>query len=237
MAGRGGASRRRARQAGRGWAYVAGGVMALGLAIAVILLGVATRAGQEDGTASGPLVVPTPRPADVPRDGMTYGRADAPVVISEYLDFQCPFCRRAAVSVLPVIEAEYVATGKVRIEVHPIAILGDESGLAAQAARCAGEQGKFWEYHDILFANQSGENVGAFTEERLRQMATALQLDVRAFGSCLGSDKYAGAVEQETQAAHNAGVKGTPTFLVNGKRVEPALDALKSAIEAALAGG
>lgn len=237
MANRGGASRRRARRAGRGWTYAAGGVMALGLAIAVILLGVATRAGQEDGTTGGPLVVPTPRPTSVPHDGMTYGQADAPVAISEYLDFQCPFCRRAAVSVLPIIDADYVATGKVRIEVHPIAILGDESGLAAQAARCAGEQGKFWEYHDILFANQSGENRGAFTKERLKQMATALQLDVEAFGSCLGSGKYAGVVEQETQAAHAAGVRGTPTFLVNGKRVEPTLDALKSAIETALAGG
>jgi len=168
---------------------------------------------------------------------MTYGQADAPVTVAEYLDFQCPVCRRAEVGLLPIIEEEYIATGKARLEVHPIAILGDESVLAAEAAQCAGEQGKFWEFHDTLFANQAGENKGAFSKDRLKQMAEALQLDRQAFGSCLDSGRYEAAVKGATQASKSVGVQGTPTFFVNGVRAENSVDSLRQAIEAALAGG
>ncbi len=225
------------RAANQWWVYLAGGAVALGLVGAIILVGVATRTGGEGGSPGAPIVVPTQRPDVVARDGMTYGRPDAPVTIVEYLDFQCPVCRRAEVGLLPIIEKEYIATGKARLEVHPIAILGDESVLAAEAARCAGDQGKFWEFHDILFANQAGENRGAFSKERLKQMAEALQLDTQAFGSCLDSGRYEGTVKEATQASENVGVQGTPTFLVNGVRAENSVDGLRKAIEAALAGG
>lgn len=227
--------------AGRGaqqwWVYLAGSAVALGLVGAIILAGVATRAGQDGGNVGAPIVLATPRPESVPRDGMTYGQPSAPVTVAEYLDFQCPVCRRASVGLLPIIEEEFIVTGKARLEAHPIAILGDESGLAAQAAQCAGEQGKFWEFHDVLFANQAGENKGAFTKDRLKQMAGALQLDTAAFGSCLDSGRYAGAVAEATRAAKEAGVQGTPTFFVNGVRADNSVEGLRKAIEAALAGG
>lgn len=237
------AKRRRSPRLGGGqganqwWVYLAGGAVALGLVGAIILVGVATRTGGEGGSPGAPIVVPTQRPEVVARDGMTYGRPDAPVTVVEYLDFQCPVCHRAEVGLLPIIEEEYIATGKARLEVHPIAILGDESVLAAEAAQCAGDQGKFWEFHDILFANQAGENRGAFSKERLKQMAEALQLDTQAFGSCLDSGRYEGAVKEATQASKNVGVQGTPTFFVNGVRAENSVDGLRKAIEAALAGG
>ncbi len=140
-------------------------------------------------------------------------------------------------SVLPTIEQEFIALGDVKLEVRPIAIIGEESSLAVQAARCGDDQDKFWEFQDTLYANQSGENKGTFSKANLKRFAEALGLDTTAFNSCLDSEKYTTTVQKDTAAAQGAGVKSTPTILVNGAKVEPVLDAVKAAIEAALAGG
>jgi len=227
--------RYRRRQAGGGWIYLAGGALAVIAVLAVIIIGAATRDGGSDGDKA--TVVPTPRPATVPRDGLTYGNADAPVTITEYMDFQCPICKMAAVSVLPPIEEEYVESGKVKLVARPIAILGDESVWAAGASFCANDQGRFWEYYDILFANQGAERSGAFSTDRLKALASALDLDSAAFGACLDSGTYFSRVREDTSAARQSGVQGTPTFLVNGEKVQNNADAIKAAIDAALAGG
>src|SRR3990170_1913848 len=100
-----------------------------------------------------------------------------------------------AVSVLPVIEEEFVSTGQAKVQMRPIAILGGESDLATQAAECANDQGRFWEYHDTLYANQEEEhNIGVFSSENLKRFAEALALDTAAFDSCLDSRKYAAKV-------------------------------------------
>ena len=95
--------------------------------------------------------------------------------------------------------------------------LGAESQWAAEASECATEQDAFWEYHDGLFARQSGENQGAFRKERLKQLAADLGLDTAAFNACLDSGKYAQLVRDETAAAQSLGVQKTPTFIVNGQ--------------------
>jgi protein-disulfide isomerase len=104
----------------------------------------------------------------------------------------------------------------VRIGYWHFAFLGQESQWAAEASECAGEQDSFWEYHDYLFANHSGENQGAFNKENLKRFAKEIGLDAETFNECLDSGKYAQVVQTETSAGRRIGVQSTPTFLVNG---------------------
>lgn len=197
----------------------------------VILIAVTT--GSNENVPSGPISVPDERPADIAQNGHIYGDPDATITVTEYLDFQCPFCARAHFQVMPTIEQRYVETGIAKFEVRTIAILGDESVRAAAAADCAGDQDQFFFYHDTLFLNQGGENVGAFADSRLNEMASAIGLDTAAFDSCLDSDTYDGQVVQDTETARTDGVRSTPTFFVNGQPVETSVEAVSAAIEEA----
>ncbi len=115
-----------------------------------------------------------------------------------------------------------MVTGQVRFGYQHFAFLGDESFWAAEAAECAADQEAFWEYHDALFANQAGENQGAFSQAKLKQLAGTLGLDQTAFDACLDTGKYTELVRTETRNASTLGVQSTPTFLING---EPLLGA------------
>ena len=140
--------------------------------------------------------------------------------------------------VLPPIEEEFVSTGQVKVQMRPIAILGEESELAVQAAECANDQGQFWEFHDTLYANQVREhNTGAFSRENLKRFAEALELDTVAFDSCLDSGKYASKVRDDTEAARRMGITSTPTILVNGRQVSSSVDELRAAIQEELGSG
>lgn len=150
------------------------------------------------------------------------GDPNAPVKIIEYGDFQCPFCRHFWQQTEPQIIETYVRTGKVYFEYRSFAFLGPESVTAAQAAYCAGDQGRFWEYHDALFANGTGENVGDFTPDKLRGYAATVGLDAKEFDACLTSGKYTEQVNQDMETAKANGVHATPSFLINGKLVEGA---------------
>ncbi len=163
-------------------------------------------------------------------NGPTLGSSRAPVTIVEFADFQCSFCKKFWAETLPKLKETYIKKGQVRFIYRNFAILGKFSEQAAQAAECAGEQGKFWEYHDSLFANQGGL---AFTGSKLRQYVRQLKLDVRAFGQCLDASKYKKKVEGETAVAASLGARGTPTFFVNGQLMVGAqpLDVFQSVIE------
>lgn len=121
---------------------------------------------------------------------------------------------------------EYVATGKVRFEYHHYIVVdsivgGNESQRAAEASECANEQGEFWNYHKMLFANWNGEGDGAFVDRRLRAFAETLGLDTQKFNQCFDSGRYAGEVRADTQLGSSSfGVSGTPTIFVNGQKVE-----------------
>jgi len=104
----------------------------------------------------------------------------------------------------------------VRVGYWHFAFLGAESFSAAAASECAGDQDAFWEYHDLLFKSQNGENKGAFADEKLKQFAADLNLDTNAFNECLDSGKYTQLVQEFTQTAQSMGVTSTPAFLVNG---------------------
>ncbi len=157
---------------------------------------------------------------DIDLDGaMILGDSKAPVTIVEYADFQCPYCARYFQQSQKAIISQYVNTGKAKFVWKDYAFLGQESIWAASAARCANDQGKFWEYHDYLYQHQGAENSGVFSKANLKKFASALGLNSSQFNSCLDTDKYAAAVQKETQAGSSIGVSGTPATFINGLMV------------------
>jgi len=147
------------------------------------------------------------------------GEATALVTIVEYGDFQCPNCGAFARSTEPELIRRYIDTGKAKLVWKNFAWIGSESKLAAEAAACAGEQGRFWEYHDYLYAHQRGENAGGFSAANLKSFAIALSLDRASFDACLDSGRYQSVVDKDATEARALGLTGTPTFIINGTRV------------------
>lgn len=179
-------------------------------------------------------------------DFNTAGNPDAPITITEYSDFQCPYCRLFFENTEEMLMEQYVNTGTVYFVYKSVGgFIGPESKTAAEAAYCAGDQDKFWEMHDVIFANQTGENVGAFSERRLEAFADAISLDRGEFDECMSSGKYDDLAEQDAKDATAAGIQATPSFiisyLVNGEtqtRViqgAQSMDVFMQEIEAALA--
>jgi protein-disulfide isomerase len=151
------------------------------------------------------------------------GDPNAPIRVEEFSDFQCPYCARFHSETETQLVNAYVPNGTIYFVYRSFGdFIGAESQAAAEAAYCAGDQEKFWEYHDILFANQTGENVGAFADRRLQAFAEALSLDMNAFNDCVKSGKYADRVQQDRVDGTAAGVTGTPaftlTYTVNGEQ-------------------
>jgi protein-disulfide isomerase len=229
-------TRRQKRRTARGSSpnlrfYIIGAAATLAVVAAVIGMGALARGGGGNSTANSAIVVPTPRPSGVPQSAHVFGDPSAPVTITEYIDFQCPFCRQAVINVMPTIEQQFIATGKAKLEVNPIAIRGGESVAAAAAAECANDQGAFFAYYDILYANQGAEQSGAFSDARLKAFAASLSLDTNSFNSCYDSGKYVQRVQQASSAASTAGVNSTPTIFVDGVPVDPTVDSISAAIQ------
>ena len=155
-------------------------------------------------------------------NGPTLGNPDAPVTVVEFADFQCPFCGRFYSSTAKSIISSYVKNGQVKFVYHDFAFLGQESNWAAEASRCAGDQGKFWQYHDYLFEHQNGENAGSFTKDHLKSFALELGLNGNQFNDCVDSGKHAQDVANDTETGRKFGVSGTPTSFVNGKEISGA---------------
>ncbi|MEK9158048.1 MAG: DsbA family protein [Patescibacteria group bacterium] len=152
-------------------------------------------------------------------NAMVLGDSKAPVTIVEFADFQCPFCERYYQSNQAMFIKEYVETGKARFVWKDYAFLGQESNWSAEAARCANDQGKFWQYHDYLFSHQGAENSGAFSKANLKKFAVAIGLNAGQFNTCLDSGKYTALIKQETQEGVSIGVNGTPATFINGRMV------------------
>ena len=153
-------------------------------------------------------------------EGRAIGRSNAPATLTVWEDFQCPLCGEFTRQVEPKLFADFVVPGDLRIVYRDFAFIGQESFDAAAAARCAGEQGKFWPYHDYLFWNQGAENSGAFSRVRLDAIAEVVGLDRSTFDSCLASGQAQAQVKAETAAGEAAGIGETPTLVV-GKQVMP----------------
>jgi protein-disulfide isomerase len=201
---------------------------------AIALIGVANLlSGDNSSTAnSSPIDIPE---HTAPADGMTLGNADAPVTIYEYSDFQCPYCRVAAAEIVPRLDTEYLATGKAKLIFKSLAFIGQESRWAAEAAACASDQGKFWEYHNKLFEEQNGENKGAFKVENLKRFAGEIGLNQDDFNTCFDEGKFTAQITDAMDEAQRRGVNSTPSFFVGQTQVDNNYDAISKAIEAALA--
>lgn len=150
----------------------------------------------------------------VPGDPLALGRVNAPVIMVEWADFQCPFCGRFARDTQPVLVRRYVDTGKLRIEWRDFPYLGPQSMTAAEAARAAAGQGKFWQYHNALYANQHPVNSGALTESYLVGLARRLGLNTARFRADMTSPATAHAVKADLQQGTALGINGTPAFLI-----------------------
>lgn len=171
-------------------------------------------------------------------DPRSLGDPSAPVTFVEFSDFQCPFCGRFFHQSENKIIEQYVKTGKVRFVYRDFAFLGPESVMAAEASRCAQDQGAFWQYHDYLFNHQQGENQGAFSPDHLKEFAAALKLDTKKFDACLDAGTHRDRVQKDLELGRSLGVDGTPSSFINGKFFNGALpfQEFKTAIDAALAG-
>ncbi len=139
------------------------------------------------------------------------GDQSARLTIIEFSDYQCPYCKRHVDQTLPRLLDDYVNKGTARYAFRdfPLAAIHPLSAKAAEAARCAGDQGKYWEMHDRLFANQKD-----LQPEKLPGHAQAIGLDVEKFRACLDDARYAKAVQQDVEAGGELGAQGTPTFVV-----------------------
>lgn len=177
------------------------------------------------------------------QDGAALGAKTDTVVVKEYADFQCPVCKVFNETVQPNIINDYVKTGKIRYEFHFFNVIdmntgGTESLHAAVASLCAANQGDFWDFHEMLYANQGGEASGVFNDTRLKAFAGALGLDTAKFNSCLDGMQTKNTVVADEAEAKNLNISGTPSLFVNGQPVQDPLtySNVKDAIDAALKG-
>jgi protein-disulfide isomerase len=154
------------------------------------------------------------------------GTQDAPVTIVEFSDYQCPFCAEIAPTINEIL-AEFDGQVLFVYRDLPLESIHPDAFKAAEAANCAGEQGKYWEMHDTLFANQS-----ALSTDALKEYATILELDMDQFNHCLDTGQYESEIRHDMQQAGEYQAGSTPTFFVNGQRVLGANpDALRSVIQ------
>ena len=162
-------------------------------------------------------------------DDPVKGSDNAPVTIIEFSDFQCPYCGKFYEETLPQITETYIETGKVKLVFRDFPLnFHQYAQKASEAAECADEQGKFWEYHNILFENQD-----ALTIDDLKQYASDLNLDTEQFNECLDSGKYEEEVKSDMEDGSSYGVSGTPAFFINGQLLSGAqpFSAFQSVIE------
>lgn len=144
------------------------------------------------------------------------GSDNAPITVIEFGDYQCFYCNNFFHNTESDIVKNYVDTGKVKMYFKDFTIIGQDSVTAANAAHCAQEQGKFWEYHDILYTNWSGENTGWAAATNLIQFSKQLGLNQDEFNQCVSQSKYIPIIRNSVSDANNLGLTGTPDFFIIG---------------------
>ena len=142
------------------------------------------------------------------------GNSNAPITILEWGDYQCTFCYKFHQNTLNIINENYIKTGKVKLVFKDFPLNGPDSLLAAEAAYCAHDQGKYWEYHDELYKNWEGERTGWITTESLNIFSASIDLDLEKFNTCLDEHKYQDRVIALHKFGKDIGIDATPTFLV-----------------------
>jgi protein-disulfide isomerase len=172
----------------------------------------------EHNTTAQPTPAPTQTPVGITvsaDDDPVKGSDDAPVTMIEFSDYECVYCGRYSLQIFPQIDENYIQTGKVKLIFRDYPLRFHQyAKKAAEASECADEQGRYWEYHYLLFENQA-----ALDNESLKQYAVDLGLDAAVFNECLDSGKMAQEVEKDLQDGVSYGITGTPTFFINDIKV------------------
>ena len=142
------------------------------------------------------------------------GSADAQITIVEFGDYQCEACYHWFHNTRDTLIDNYIETGKAKLIFVDLPFIGQDSKIAAQASYCAEDQGKYWEYHEILYIFQEGENSGWADRDRLNSFAFSLDMNMDEFNDCMDSSKYQKRVKANYNEAVKHGVQQTPTFII-----------------------
>jgi protein-disulfide isomerase len=184
--------------------------IALGIGVFVML--------RQGGGATAAAAGPPPAVVDDGFRGYTLGSGDPKVEITEYSDFECPFCANFATIQMPTIKEQLINTGKVRWRFRDFPLPGHKySRFAAHTAQCAGEQGKFWDMHDQLFYHHQWAQTGKDPSALFRDFGKSIGLDLQRYDACMTAGRYASRIEFSRQEGDRLAVNGTPTFFINGK--------------------
>ncbi len=195
--------------------------------------------GQKVGTQNAQIGA-NQQPVSVSTDDdPALGNPNAKVTVIEFSDFQCPFCRRFWKETLPQIKKLYIDTGKIEFVYRDFPLgFHPASHISAEAANCAGEQSKYWEFHDKMFSEEEklGQGTVEYGASQLKLWARQIGLNPVQFNQCLDSGKYKAEVDKDIADGSAAGVDGTPTFFINGKKIvgAQALSAFQAIIDAEL---
>ncbi len=205
-------------------AVLLGVIAAVVLVVAGIIL-MASRAANAPLTATGRV-----------GEGAAWGPENAAVKILDFSDFGCSHCRDFGLNQGKQLRADYEASGKVRFEYKHMIIGGQPTRDAAMASECAADQGRFWDYHDALFGRQ-GSSANPFTKPLLKRYGAELGLDAAVFDPCVDGNVHSAKVASDESEGRGKGITGTPTFFINGKKIEGAYpyEQFKAEVEAALA--
>ncbi len=185
--------------------------------VAIVIIGMRGEAG---AGATQPVAMDMD-PSDIQRArGVEMGSASAPVQLHEYADFQCPACQQFSTFIHPLIKERLIDTGMVRLVRYdfPLINIHPHAFLAARAARCAGDAGMYWEYHDVLYGRQPTWSVLRNPAETFVDYADLVGINTSAFERCLASDQHAEEVTRNLRLGESLGVNGTPSFIINGQR-------------------
>jgi protein-disulfide isomerase len=220
---------------------VIGGIIVVALLLAGLLI---IPSIQSANAPVGDINTITPR--DLPNpNGTALGDPNARVKIEVWEDFQCPACRTYSEQIETLIIDNLVKPGLVYYVYRHYPFLDSqsitkESQQAANASMCAADQGRFWDYHDIIFANWNSENQGAFADKRLVAFAESIGLDMEKFNTCFENNQFREQIQADFNAGQSAGVNGTPSVFVNGVIVNPgyvpSYDEIKQQVDAVLSG-
>lgn len=217
---------------------------------AVVIIAIAiSRAGDDNpGTTTGPpegVAEVRALYRGIPQNGIELGPAGAPVTLTEFADLQCPFCSEYAREVLPELVRRYVRTGKVKMVFRALTFIGDDSERAARAAAAAGAALRLWPFVDLVFRNQGGENDGWVTDDYLRRIAVAAQVDPDDVFVGRDDADVTRQLDEAKDEAERFEIGSTPSFLIGRRgaapmRFEPdelSVDDFVQALDEAIAGG
>jgi protein-disulfide isomerase len=204
-------------------------ILAIVVVVGLALAGIATLGGGSSASRAGTITT------TIPLDSLpARGQASAPVTVVEFGDFQCPACGYFATQLEPAFIKDYIDTGKVRFLFHDFPLAQHRNAvIAAEAVHSAGDQGKYWEMHDLMYARQNEWAESQQPEALFATYAQELQLNMDEFQQALSSHKHRADVVAAGQAATTAGVRSTPTFVIDGKPYD--YNQLRGAVDTALA--